>query len=62
MNGCPLVSPSVSVQNLLIMSVLLLHLAEEIEKKLTAYRRGSRFWRMLIFCQVQTELHCLLLD
>ncbi|XP_056875372.1 NMDA receptor synaptonuclear signaling and neuronal migration factor isoform X3 [Takifugu flavidus] len=24
---------------------------EEIEKKLTAYRRGSRFWRMLIFCQ-----------
>ncbi|XP_034751897.1 NMDA receptor synaptonuclear signaling and neuronal migration factor isoform X5 [Etheostoma cragini] len=24
---------------------------EEIEKKLTAYRRGSKFWRMLIFCQ-----------
>ncbi|XP_020321908.1 NMDA receptor synaptonuclear signaling and neuronal migration factor isoform X6 [Oncorhynchus kisutch] len=24
---------------------------EEIEKKLTAYRRGSRIWRMLIFCQ-----------
>uniref|UniRef100_A0A3B4B0D9 Uncharacterized protein n=1 Tax=Periophthalmus magnuspinnatus TaxID=409849 RepID=A0A3B4B0D9_9GOBI len=23
----------------------------EIEKKLTAYRRGSKFWRMLIFCQ-----------
>lgn len=26
---------------------------EEIEKKLTAYRRGSKFWRMLIFCQVR---------
>ena len=25
---------------------------EEIDKKLTAYRRGSKFWRMLIFCQV----------
>uniref|UniRef100_A0A3Q1J4D1 Uncharacterized protein n=1 Tax=Anabas testudineus TaxID=64144 RepID=A0A3Q1J4D1_ANATE len=24
---------------------------EEIDKKLTAYRRGSKFWRMLIFCQ-----------
>nr|XP_046231473.1 NMDA receptor synaptonuclear signaling and neuronal migration factor isoform X2 [Scatophagus argus] len=24
---------------------------EEIEKKLTSYRRGSKFWRMLIFCQ-----------
>ncbi|XP_072311389.1 NMDA receptor synaptonuclear signaling and neuronal migration factor isoform X2 [Eucyclogobius newberryi] len=24
---------------------------EEIEKKLAAYRRGSKFWRMLIFCQ-----------
>ncbi|XP_029372166.1 NMDA receptor synaptonuclear signaling and neuronal migration factor [Echeneis naucrates] len=24
---------------------------EEIEKKLTAYRRGCKFWRMLIFCQ-----------
>uniref|UniRef100_A0AAY5K6P7 NMDA receptor synaptonuclear signaling and neuronal migration factor a n=1 Tax=Esox lucius TaxID=8010 RepID=A0AAY5K6P7_ESOLU len=24
---------------------------EEIEKKLTAYRRGSKIWRMLIFCQ-----------
>ncbi|XP_071011428.1 NMDA receptor synaptonuclear signaling and neuronal migration factor-like [Oncorhynchus clarkii lewisi] len=24
---------------------------EEIDKKLTAYRRGSRIWRMLIFCQ-----------
>ncbi|KAK2819017.1 hypothetical protein Q5P01_024578 [Channa striata] len=24
---------------------------EEIEKKLTAYRKGSKFWRMLIFCQ-----------
>ncbi|XP_074546574.1 NMDA receptor synaptonuclear signaling and neuronal migration factor [Halichoeres trimaculatus] len=24
---------------------------EEIEKKLTAYRRGSKFWRMLILCQ-----------
>nr|XP_046173783.1 NMDA receptor synaptonuclear signaling and neuronal migration factor-like isoform X3 [Oncorhynchus gorbuscha] len=24
---------------------------EEIEKKLTAYRRGSRIWRLLIFCQ-----------
>ncbi|CAB1332658.1 unnamed protein product, partial [Coregonus sp. 'balchen'] len=23
----------------------------EIEKKLTAYRRGSKIWRMLIFCQ-----------
>lgn len=28
---------------------------EEIEKKLTAYRRGSKFWRMLIFCQVRKE-------
>lgn len=28
-------------------------LTEEIEKKLTAYRRGSKFWRMLIFCQVR---------
>uniref|UniRef100_A0A096M9Z1 NMDA receptor synaptonuclear signaling and neuronal migration factor n=1 Tax=Poecilia formosa TaxID=48698 RepID=A0A096M9Z1_POEFO len=26
-------------------------LTEEIDKKLTAYRRGSKFWRMLIFCQ-----------
>uniref|UniRef100_A0A8C9S5J3 NMDA receptor synaptonuclear signaling and neuronal migration factor b n=1 Tax=Scleropages formosus TaxID=113540 RepID=A0A8C9S5J3_SCLFO len=26
-------------------------LAEEIEKKLTAYRRGCKIWRMLIFCQ-----------
>uniref|UniRef100_A0A3B3UXJ5 NMDA receptor synaptonuclear signaling and neuronal migration factor n=1 Tax=Poecilia latipinna TaxID=48699 RepID=A0A3B3UXJ5_9TELE len=26
-------------------------LYEEIDKKLTAYRRGSKFWRMLIFCQ-----------
>lgn len=26
---------------------------EEIEKKLTSYRRGSKFWRMLIFCQVR---------
>uniref|UniRef100_A0A8C2GX17 NMDA receptor synaptonuclear signaling and neuronal migration factor a n=1 Tax=Cyprinus carpio TaxID=7962 RepID=A0A8C2GX17_CYPCA len=25
--------------------------AEEIEKRLTAYRRGSKIWRMLIFCQ-----------
>uniref|UniRef100_A0A3P9GYY6 NMDA receptor synaptonuclear signaling and neuronal migration factor a n=1 Tax=Oryzias latipes TaxID=8090 RepID=A0A3P9GYY6_ORYLA len=24
---------------------------EEIDKKLTAYRKGSKFWRMLIFCQ-----------
>nr|XP_009293527.1 NMDA receptor synaptonuclear signaling and neuronal migration factor-like isoform X2 [Danio rerio] len=24
---------------------------EEIEKRLTAYRRGSKIWRMLIFCQ-----------
>ncbi|XP_036384850.1 NMDA receptor synaptonuclear signaling and neuronal migration factor isoform X2 [Megalops cyprinoides] len=24
---------------------------EEIEKKLTAYRKGCRIWRMLIFCQ-----------
>ncbi|XP_041754434.1 NMDA receptor synaptonuclear signaling and neuronal migration factor-like isoform X2 [Coregonus clupeaformis] len=24
---------------------------EEIDKKLTAYRRGSKIWRMLIFCQ-----------
>ncbi|XP_062290782.1 NMDA receptor synaptonuclear signaling and neuronal migration factor [Scomber scombrus] len=24
---------------------------EEIDKKLTAYRRGCKFWRMLIFCQ-----------
>uniref|UniRef100_A0A8C8IVB5 NMDA receptor synaptonuclear signaling and neuronal migration factor a n=1 Tax=Oncorhynchus tshawytscha TaxID=74940 RepID=A0A8C8IVB5_ONCTS len=24
---------------------------EEIDKKLTTYRRGSRIWRMLIFCQ-----------
>ncbi|XP_029115514.1 NMDA receptor synaptonuclear signaling and neuronal migration factor-like isoform X2 [Scleropages formosus] len=24
---------------------------EEIEKKLTAYRRGCKIWRMLIFCQ-----------
>ncbi|KPP64338.1 hypothetical protein Z043_117326, partial [Scleropages formosus] len=27
---------------------------EEIEKKLTAYRRGCKIWRMLIFCQVAT--------
>ncbi|KAL4660791.1 NMDA receptor synaptonuclear signaling and neuronal migration factor [Arapaima gigas] len=25
--------------------------AEEIEKKLTAYRRGCKIWKMLIFCQ-----------
>uniref|UniRef100_A0A673II37 NMDA receptor synaptonuclear signaling and neuronal migration factor a n=1 Tax=Sinocyclocheilus rhinocerous TaxID=307959 RepID=A0A673II37_9TELE len=25
--------------------------AEEIEKRLTAYRRGSKIWRMMIFCQ-----------
>ncbi|XP_016306764.1 NMDA receptor synaptonuclear signaling and neuronal migration factor-like isoform X2 [Sinocyclocheilus anshuiensis] len=24
---------------------------EEIEKRLTAYRRGSKIWRMMIFCQ-----------
>ena len=30
---------------------------EEIDKKLTAYRRGSKFWRMLIFCQVSSEEH-----
>ncbi|KAM7393060.1 hypothetical protein PAMA_007941 [Pampus argenteus] len=29
---------------------------EEIEKKLTAYRRGSKFWRMLIFCQLFQKL------
>ncbi|KAG7272873.1 hypothetical protein CRUP_029313, partial [Coryphaenoides rupestris] len=28
---------------------------EEIDKKLTAYRRGCKFWRMLIFCQVEKE-------
>lgn len=27
--------------------------AEEIEKRLTAYRKGSKIWRMLIFCQVR---------
>ncbi|XP_010775003.1 NMDA receptor synaptonuclear signaling and neuronal migration factor-like, partial [Notothenia coriiceps] len=25
---------------------------EEIEKKLTAYRKGCKIWNMLIFCQV----------
>lgn len=29
--------------------------AEEIEKRLTAYRRGSKIWRMLIFCQVREK-------
>lgn len=26
--------------------------SEEIEKKLTAYRKGCKIWNMLIFCQV----------
>lgn len=28
---------------------------EEIDKKLTAYRRGCKIWKMLIFCQVRDE-------
>uniref|UniRef100_A0A665X400 NMDA receptor synaptonuclear signaling and neuronal migration factor a n=1 Tax=Echeneis naucrates TaxID=173247 RepID=A0A665X400_ECHNA len=34
-----------------ILYVTFFYLTEEIEKKLTAYRRGCKFWRMLIFCQ-----------
>jgi len=30
--------------------------AEEIEKRLTAYRKGSKIWRMMIFCQVREKL------
>uniref|UniRef100_A0A3Q1GBG5 NMDA receptor synaptonuclear signaling and neuronal migration factor a n=1 Tax=Acanthochromis polyacanthus TaxID=80966 RepID=A0A3Q1GBG5_9TELE len=32
-------------------SIIPILYVKEIEKKLTAYRRGSKFWRMLIFCQ-----------
>uniref|UniRef100_A0A3P8S8A0 NMDA receptor synaptonuclear signaling and neuronal migration factor n=1 Tax=Amphiprion percula TaxID=161767 RepID=A0A3P8S8A0_AMPPE len=34
-----------------IIPILYTQTYQEIEKKLTAYRRGSKFWRMLIFCQ-----------
>uniref|UniRef100_A0A3Q2YF43 NMDA receptor synaptonuclear signaling and neuronal migration factor n=1 Tax=Hippocampus comes TaxID=109280 RepID=A0A3Q2YF43_HIPCM len=32
-------------------SIIPILYVKEIEKKLAAYRRGSKFWRMLIFCQ-----------
>uniref|UniRef100_I3J7I9 NMDA receptor synaptonuclear signaling and neuronal migration factor n=1 Tax=Oreochromis niloticus TaxID=8128 RepID=I3J7I9_ORENI len=32
-------------------SIIPILYVKEIDKKLTAYRRGSKFWRMLIFCQ-----------
>uniref|UniRef100_A0A3Q3L6L5 NMDA receptor synaptonuclear signaling and neuronal migration factor a n=1 Tax=Labrus bergylta TaxID=56723 RepID=A0A3Q3L6L5_9LABR len=34
-----------------IIPILYVSCTQEIDKKLTAYRRGSKFWRMLIFCQ-----------
>ncbi len=46
---------SLHAQSPVLTSIWLFSFAEEIEKKLTAYRRGSKFWRMLIFCQVRND-------
>ncbi len=43
------------VYSLSVTTAVFVLCAEEIEKRLAAYRRGSKIWRMMIFCQVREK-------